>query len=197
MDISSKLDEHSLLPVSLSMTMRAGEQSSSMGYVSSSEEATSQIKLENVSLEETLFNNRASLKIITSRYGASHIEPELRKNLFFQIDWLLKSEEWEENDNLPTEESFKTLIKFILNSSPVESPSLGLSDDGNLLAAWINGSNRLVLECLPYDRFNWLASCVFNGKEEKMSGASSLLERLLASLAPYSDAGWFKSEWPK
>ena len=146
----------------------------------------------NNSLEEKLWDNCASLKIITSRYGASHIDPVIRRDLFFQIDWLLNSEEWEEGDDLANAESFKTLIKFILNSNPFKAPYLGLSDSGNLLASWINESNELELECLPNDCIKWFISCVFDGKKERVCGEFSSLERLLAGLTPYKNAGWFK-----
>lgn len=146
----------------------------------------------NTSLEERLWNNCAALKIIASKYSVSHIDPIVRKQLFFQIDWLLNSEEWEESDSFANEESFKTLIKVILNSNPFKAPYLGLSDSGNLLASWINESNELELECLPNDCTRWFISCVFDGKKERVCGESPSLERLLASLTPYKNAGWFK-----
>lgn len=193
MDIIPKFDDYSLAPVSSSMAVSVREQSGTKGYVSSSGETTSQIKLENASLEETLFNNRASLKIITSRYGASHIDPNIRKHLFFQIDWLLNGEEWEKNDNLPNEESFKTLIKFILNSSPVEAPSLGLSDNGNLLASWKHGANKLMLECMANDHFKYLAASAADGKKKRSAGDAETLRDLLDLLSPFKTAGWFKN----
>lgn len=193
MDTSQKFDDYSLAPVSPSMAMNAGEPHSSTGHMSSYEEANQQSRLENPSLEEILFDNRAALKIITSRYAVSHIDPDIRKHLFFQIDWLLKSEEWEDGDNFPNAESFKTLIKFILNSSPLESPSLGLSDSGNLLASWIRGENKLILECMAKDHFKYLAASVADGKKKRSAGDAESLRDLLDLLSPFKTAGWFNN----
>lgn len=165
--------------------------------LSASENTAPESQREDRSLEESLFDNRAALKIITSMYGASHIDPVLRSQLFFQIDWLLKSDEWAEGDNFAGAESFKTLIKFILNSNPFESPGLGLSDGGNLLASWVKDANKLVLECLPGDHFKWFASCVFDSKKERAGGESPSLERLLNCLQTYQSAGWFKPKWQR
>ncbi|MSP43864.1 MAG: hypothetical protein EXR08_10980 [Alphaproteobacteria bacterium] len=195
MSISENKGNYILKPNKLSMaysSFAVGNSQTKDIVVSASEEALTHRPHEVRTLEESLFDNRAALKIITSKLGTSHIDPSLRSQLFFQIDWLLKSEEWEEGDNLPNEQSFKTLIKFILNSSPLESPSLGLSESGNLLALWINGVNKLNLECFPNDHFKWLVSCVFEGKKERAAGESPSLVRLLNSLEPYNNAGWFK-----
>ncbi|MFH1158736.1 MAG: hypothetical protein V1721_07660 [Pseudomonadota bacterium] len=144
-------------------------------------------------LEERLWDNRSELKIITSTYSASHLDSDIKAQLFSQIDWLLNSEEWEEGDNFADTESFKTLIKFILNSNPSRAPYLGLSDSGHLLASWVSESNKLILECLPRDCIKWFVSCVFDGKKERVGGEAPSLERLLAVLTPFiKNAGWFK-----
>lgn len=192
MDASHKFDDYSLAPDSASMVVNVNKPLSSRVDVSASEESRTLIVRKDRSLAETLFDNRAALKIITSRYGASHIDPTVRSQLFFQIDWLLNSQEWEEGDHFADAESFKSLIRFILNSGLLRPPSLGLSDGGNLLASWINGDDRLVLECLPNDRFKWLVSCVYDGEKERVAGESPSLLRLLNSLEPYKNAGWLK-----
>ncbi len=192
MDASPKIDDYSLAPDSASMAVNVNKPRSSWADVSASEGARTQNVRKDRSSAETLFDNRAALKIITSRYGASQIDPTVRSHLFFQVDWLLNSQEWEEGDHFADVESFKTLVRFILNSNPHQSPGLGLSDAGNLLAHWIKGANRLVLECLPNDRFKWLVSCIFDGDMERVAGESPSLVRLLESLKPYNNAGWFK-----
>ncbi len=197
MDIPPKTDDYFLFPEPLSMAVSAGADRSIGQHISFSEAAAMLSQTAPRTLEEGLFDIRAELKIITSKFGASHIDPVLRSQLFVQIDWLLRSEEWEQGDNLPNVESFKTLIRFILNSSASSSPSLGLSDAGNLLASWINGTNKLVLECFSNGGFKWLVSCVFDGKMERAAGEAPSLVRMLDLLEPYKNAGWFIPEWRK
>jgi len=152
---------------------------------------------DNRTTEENLFDNRADLKILTSHYAVEHISAETRKQLFNQIDWLLDPEGWEEGDRFANSESFKVLVKFMLNSHPRQAPSLGLTDDGNLVASWRFGDNRLVLECLPDSHIKWFVSCVFDSAPERASGEVPSLKRLLDVLLPYKKAGWFKGKWVK
>lgn len=179
--------DYDLRPEKLSMAISSMPVGDRTGASMSSQTITS-----DRSIEKSLSDNCTALKFITSIYGVSHIDPELKSQLFFQIDWLLNSEHWEEGDNFADEASFKSLIRFILNSGLLRPPSLGLSDGGNLLASWINGDDRLVLECLPNDRFKWLVSCVYDGEKERVAGESPSLLRLLNSLEPYKNAGWLK-----
>ncbi len=144
------------------------------------------------SIEELLFDNRASLKTIAVRYGLSHLDETLRLQLFQQIDWILDEQEWEDLDSFADQESFKTLIRFILNANPVKAPYLNISDDGHLIATWISGENKLRLECFSNDRTKWFVSCKIDGESERAEGNSSSLQRLLDHLTPFKKAGWFK-----
>ena len=146
----------------------------------------------NTTIEETLFDNRGLLKTIAVKYGLSYIDPLVKEQLFKQIDWLLDVEDWEEEDTLANPNTFKTLMKFILNTNPVQSPYLGLADSGNIIATWINNDNKLRLECMANDCVKWFVSCVFDGKNERTYGETYSLERLQAVLKPFENAGWFK-----
>ena len=146
------------------------------------------------SIEEQLYDNRAELKILTAHYAVAYINQNFKKQLFNQLDWLLDPESWVEGDVLAKPESFKTLIKFILNAKPKNAPSVGLSQDGNILATWQQEANKLILECLPKENIKWFVSCVFEEKKERASGEASTLKRLLAVLSPYKKSGWFVSE---
>jgi hypothetical protein len=144
------------------------------------------------SIEELLFDNRAELKRITAQYGLSHFDKDLRAQLFKQIDWILDDEEGEQLDNFADQESFKTLIKFVLNTNPVNAPYLNLADDGHLIATWITGANKLRLECFANDYTQWFISCEIDGEAERISGEAASLQRLLDRLEPFKKAGWFK-----
>jgi hypothetical protein len=149
-------------------------------------------KFDGTSTEEQLFDNCADLKILTSRYAVQHMDTEFRKQLFNQLDWLLNPEDWEAGDNLASFESFKTLIKFILNANPIQAPFLGLSDKGDLLATWVNGKNKLYIESMPQERTKWFIIYTNGEEEEKLSGNAKSIQRLIEQLYPFKQAGWFQ-----
>ncbi len=149
-------------------------------------------KLGSLSVDEQLFDNCADLKILTSRYAVQHMDAAFRKQLFNQLDWLLNPEDWEEGDILANSESFKTLIKFILNSHPNQAPFLGLSNQGNLLAEWRHNNNKLTLECMPKERTRWFIIYANGEEEEKLSGNAKSVQRLIEQLYPFKQAGWFQ-----
>lgn len=144
-------------------------------------------------IEELLWDNRAIFKTIILTYGLSRLNSEIRTQLFFQIDWLLNSEEWEQGDKFPDIGSFKTLIKFILNANLVKAPALGLSDKGNLLASCISEYGKLILECMSNERVKYIAHSKINGKQKRAAGNAESIEDLLDLLAPFNNARWFYS----
>ena len=83
------------------------------------------------------------------------------------------------------------LLKFIIRTRPNNAPYLGLSDEGNFLASWINKSNEIILEFKPQEEIKWLVSCVFDKKKEVANGTLFSIKRLLDNLSIYKTAGWF------
>ena len=73
---------------------------------------------------------------------------------------------------------------------PQQYPSLGLAYSGHLLAAWVNGKDRLTLEFLPNDIAKWVLSTSIDGTVERSTGQASL-NRLLECLAPFHPENWF------
>lgn len=142
-------------------------------------------------VEEQLWDNRAALKMIASKYSVSHIDAEIKAQLFAQIDWLLNYDQWEEGDKLADGKSFKTLVKFILNTKVIKAPYLGLSNNGNILASWVNESGKLVLECLPNEITRYTASIVVGGRKKRAAGDAETVEDLLDLLHPFKNSGLF------
>ncbi len=142
-------------------------------------------------LEEVLFDATSSVKIAMSQV-AMHVDRQFRNKLFSQIDTLHDLDEWDEDDNPINKDSFLTFIKGILNINPSKLPGLGLSHDGNLIAAWIQGKNRLILEFLPdNNRVEWVVSRYFDEELDRATGKTPVL-RLLDCLAPYDPEIWFQ-----
>ena len=96
---------------------------------------------ETKTLEDRLFDATANVKILTSQV-AMHLDREWRERLFKQLDSLHDPEEWEAEDKPIQQSSFATFLKAICQIRPSVRPGLGLSHDGQLVAAWTSGKNR-------------------------------------------------------
>ncbi len=142
------------------------------------------------SLSECLFDASASVKIALSRVSM-HMERSWRDTLFHQIDLLHDVDEWEEGDKPINKDSFSAFIKGIILINPKRLPGLGLSSNGNIIAAWTNGSNRLTAEFLPNIHVKWVLSRCINGETERASGIIPIA-RLPECLAPYKPEIWFQ-----
>lgn len=143
------------------------------------------------SVEETLFDATASVKILTAQV-AMHMDRKMRDKLFTQIDSLHDLNEWN-NDDKPVEaSSFATFLKVFLEIKPDKHPGLGLTFDGHLIAAWTTGKDRLTTEFLPNSRVRWVLSRSFNGETERAAG-ETLASRLHQCLIPYSPEHWFSN----
>jgi hypothetical protein len=143
------------------------------------------------SLEENLFDTLASFKIKTSSI-AMHLDEEWRQRFFSQLDSLLSGDSWEREDKPPSLASFTTLLRMLLMLAPVRRPGLGATSDGDLIAAWTVGADRLTIQCLPNDRVKWVLSCDLGGARESAAGRSNLLN-LTDIISPYRPDRWFRA----
>jgi hypothetical protein len=102
------------------------------------------------SLEETLFDNAAELKIAVSQV-AMHLAPGWRNVIFKQLDRLLDAENWDDESTLIKMPSFLTFLRFIVFSAPTRFPSLGVSPKGYILAAWTCAPHQIAVEFFASD----------------------------------------------
>lgn len=142
-------------------------------------------------LQESLFDATASVKILVSQV-AMHMDRNWREKLFRQIDSLHDLEEWDNEDKPIRRASFATFLKAILQIKPLRHPSLGLSYEGYLIAAWTLGQDRLITEYLPNDRVRWILTRHIDGEIERASG-QTLVYRLTQCLAAYQPEHWFSN----
>ncbi len=150
------------------------------------------VSIEKGSIENQLFDATASIKILTSQV-AMHMDREWRDKLFSQIDLLHDLDEWDADDRPLKKASFATFLKLILQIRPQRYPGLGLSYEGNLIAAWTTGQDRLTTEYFPYDRVRWVLTCNLNGEVERATG-ETVVSRLYKCLMPYHPDHWFLYE---
>nr|WP_299503202.1 hypothetical protein [uncultured Rhizobium sp.] len=141
-------------------------------------------------LEIALKGSRTSFKVLVSRVSM-HLGVSWLEKLFAQIDSLLDVDEWDASDPVPNTETARTFIRLLLAMKVSRRPGLGVSNSGNIVAAWTAGPNRLTVECLPNDRVRWVLARVTDGETERAAGDGKI-ERLREILGPYTPAVWFE-----
>ena len=148
-----------------------------------------------VTLEDQLYSARAACKIKTNQF-AMHFGPEWQHSFFAQLDALMDKDDWDACDTPVTETSFTTLIRLLLTLRGKRRPGLGIANDGNVVAAWTAGANRLTIVCMPNDKTRWIVSQIIDGDVETAAGDSKLAN-LLDRLNPYNPEQWFSNEGSK
>jgi hypothetical protein len=136
-----------------------------------------------------LFNVAAALKIAVSQVSM-HLPADWRHLLFEKIDTLHEPDDWDESDHLADIESFKTFLRTVLQQGPMKRMSLGISDDGHILAGWKLGQDSLALKFLTGDEIRWSVVRHLDGAVESAAGQTTL-SRLPLVLQPYSPECWF------
>lgn len=102
-------------------------------------------------LEVRLFDNAAELKIALSQI-VMHLVPEWRDIIFRQLDSLLDMKGWQDDSAFIQKSTFTTFLRFIIFAAPTRLPSLGVSLNGHILAAWNNGDQRIAVEFFSEDK---------------------------------------------
>ncbi len=143
------------------------------------------------SLQEQLFDATAEVKILTSQV-AMHFENEWRERLFRQLDRLHDPDEWDEEDLPLNRMSFSTFLKAFFALRPTVRPGLGLTNNGNLIAAWTKDKNRLTLQFMPSGRVKWVISRWADEEMDQVAGDTPV-QRLSAALEPYGPNAWFEN----
>jgi hypothetical protein len=143
-------------------------------------------------LEERLYDALAACKIRTAAV-AMHLDPDWRIRFFRQLDNLMDIDNWEKEDLPVTEASFATLLRMLLFIRPKRRPGIGVTNDGNIIAAWTVGKNRLTIECRASDQVRWVV-VIYDGEERESGAGETQLPRLMHVLAPYQPQRWFADE---
>jgi hypothetical protein len=146
-------------------------------------------KKNRLSLEEQLYDAKAFCKIETSKVSM-YFSNEWREGFFAQLDDLMDIDNWEEDDKPVTNESFSTLLRMLTLITPIRRPGIGATSDGNIIAAWTNGTARLTIECQSNDRVRWVLSHIVDDIRESAAGETQL-PRLEKVLYPYNPNRWF------
>lgn len=145
----------------------------------------------NSTLEERLFNNRATLKILTSQISM-HLHRLQREDLFKQLDSLLDLEAWAEDSSLVWDTSFLTFLRFLTYKQQVLRPALTVSPNGNIMATWLGAGRRLTIEFQNRDMVRTVAHLKPENDEMESLAYVGPLRRLDAILEPFGAVGWYR-----
>lgn len=124
-------------------------------------------------LEGRLSEKLVSLKRVAASVGM-HLDADWRKRLFAKLDSMLALDEWEEENALPSEQSFSTFLRLIIYLHPTKRPGVGLSSKGHFLASWSSGEDRIVVECFADDDIRWVLSHTLEGHRESGAGRTKI-----------------------
>jgi hypothetical protein len=137
---------------------------------------------------EELYDALATAKVMTSKVSM-HLDDRWRRDLFSNLDEMLNIDNWHDDDAILKMDSFETFLRFAIFVDPTRQPHLGISNEGNLLAGWIDGRNRLSFECLAQDTIRWVLVRYLDDERETAAAQVSLL-RLMVVLAPFEPQKW-------
>lgn len=142
-------------------------------------------------LARKLFDAVASAKIWAASV-AMHLPKEVRARLFRQLDLLHASDVFDEDTTPVSLQSFKTLVRAILQYKIASKPSLALMPNGNVLAIWKDAESELNIEFMALDEARWLVRQRSpDGRSFERAGGSASVVRLGEVLAPYGATRWF------
>jgi len=141
------------------------------------------------SIREKLFDAKAIAKIKIAEVSM-HLDTKWREKIFRQLDLMHDDADWE-SDDVPIQ--ILSIVTFLRSLGVIDYkkyPSLGMSNSGYLLAAWLYNENRLTLEFLPIDKVRWVLSVKSEDSYESAAGETQL-PVLMSRLSPYDPGQWF------
>lgn len=134
--------------------------------------STSRPLLSNDNRTESAATLSAVLALL-SEYSV-HLDPKIRAGLLAQTRMIFDPNDWDDEETHPSIDSFRSMVKCIVELSPGIRPNLGVTDDGQMIAMWFNKSSKAVLEFFANDRMRWLVSYPDDGTVGRASGMESI-----------------------
>ena len=133
-------------------------------------------------IPSTFVANDNASEVIATAQGAKallssyymHMPDDIFFGLLKQTSALLDLANWDDEDALASLDSYRTMLRAIVQLRPLERPNLGLGDGGQLLAAWRDGSNQAVIEFLENDRMRWSISVLQNDASNVATGLTNV-----------------------
>lgn len=132
---------------------------------------------------QDLLATQSAIKGLLSKFSM-HLSQQLREGLFAQTRRLISIEDWDEECELPSIDSYRTMLRCLVELQPKLRPSLALSDHGAFLGAWRSEEKSLVIEFRAQDRVHWIYCTATEGGSDRASGqtATKRMIELLTAL---------------
>ena len=124
-------------------------------------------------LVTTIFNSLVELKVGVAQY-AMHLTSDVRAKLFTNLDEIINTEEWYEEDVLPQFSSFRDFLKWTIYSKRFNWTSIGISDEGNILVAWKSAKALLTARYDGEGRVWWTVAVNSDDEKDFAAGDCSL-----------------------
>lgn len=120
-----------------------------------------------------------------------YIDNVWRISIIARIRELLDPEDWDNDAILPSIDSFKTFLRMAVYVNPSRRPGLAIAPNGNFVAIWANGSDRMFVETRPKDRMRWVLSKQSKAEPDIASGEAGI-HRILDVTQPYGPDDFFQ-----
>lgn len=117
-------------------------------------------------------------KVLLSEYSM-HLAPGLRSGLLAQTNVVFDTDDWEDDDALPSLDSYRCMLKGLIEISPKERPFLSVSEQGNLISAWYCDQARTMFEFRPQGKIYWVIA-IHNGNDVDRSTGIEAIEKIRA-----------------
>jgi len=143
-------------------------------------------------LDERLKAISAVLDVALAEFSM-HLSASVRGQMRNELRRLLAPDVWEEDEALPSVDSFVGLLQFLSNRLDMAAPSVGVAPSGNFLAAWRPGTGaRLTLEFLSANSVRWILMDARNKQTDRpITGAGVVpISALAAVIEPYGASEW-------
>jgi hypothetical protein len=124
--------------------------------------------------DERLFNALVRLKVAVAEF-ATHLSRDQRALVFRQLEAVINPDDWHEDDELPRPQAFRDLLRWAIHSTFYDWTSIGVSDEGHILVAWVKVNTRLTANFSGDGQVKWTSRVLqTNGEPALAAGKCSL-----------------------
>ncbi len=124
--------------------------------------------------EECIFNALVRLKVTVAEF-ATHLSRDRREQVFEQLDAVINADDWHEDDELPRILAFRDLLRWSIHSTFYDWSTIGVSDEGHILVAWVKANTRLTANFGGDGQVKWTSRVQqANGEPALAAGKCSL-----------------------
>lgn len=121
-----------------------------------------------------------------------HLPKNFARGLSRQFANLMDEDAWEDEDEPIHPNSITTFLMVLVHSGTKRRPGIGTNGQGSITASWVNGKERLIIECLPSGNLTVLLSRSLEvGETERASFVAIKANRLFSILTPFEPSVWF------